>query len=352
MRRLLDRVRDVDLAAYLDVPIGELRHALSKIRPAHVGVQACWYRWKDLKSVVTSEGLRLLRGAARRRVSHSSSRYWVDGYPLLVAQWHPRNRLLPYQVSHGSERKIWWRCEGGPDHEWRARVYSRTRGAGCPFCTTRRVSVTNSLATCRPDIAAQWHSTRNGRLTPDRVVRSSHVRAWWQCPKDPDHQWEATVHGRTTVIARGCPFCVGQRVSRANSLSSRCPSVACEWAAALNGGLSSDEVTAGTRRAFWWQCAVAADHVWKATINNRVANGSGCPFCAQRRATRAESLAGVSPLAAALWHPTKNGKRRKPEEVNAKSERYAWWICQKGHVWSKTIRDVVQSPVCPACRDA
>ena len=30
--------------------------------------------------------------------------------------------------------------------------------------------MTNSLATLQPDLAAQWHPTKNGALTPDMVV--------------------------------------------------------------------------------------------------------------------------------------------------------------------------------------
>jgi hypothetical protein len=317
----LSRVRDVDLAAYLAVPIGTLRRILSEAPCARVGEEVSWYRWKDLKKVLASDALRKARLAAKGKISESSSRYWVDGYPDLVAQWHSRNRLLPYQVSHGSEKKVWWKCPADPDHEWRTQVNGRTRGAGCPFCTTRFVSVTNSLVTCRPDIAAQWHPVRNGKLTPDGVLRGSHRRVWWKCPEGIDHEWATEVHQRTFPASRGCPFCAGQRVTLTNSLASRAPEIAREWAVELNGDLTPADVTAGTRTAVWWRCSAVSAHVWKATINNRVVNQSRCPFCSKRRVLRGESLAGVSPRAAKLWHPTKNGNRRKPEDTSAATWR-------------------------------
>ena len=58
----------------------------------------------------------------------SGSRYWVSGYPRLLAQWHPdRNAdLLPSEVSYRSNRPIWWRCAAGRDHEWRVAPKHRT----------------------------------------------------------------------------------------------------------------------------------------------------------------------------------------------------------------------------------
>ena len=80
--------------------------------------------------------------------------------------------LLIKSCAHvGSRAKYWFKCPAGPDHEWSAFVYSRTSGdASCPFCAGHKASVTNSLATQFPTVAAQWHSTRNGNVTPDAVV--------------------------------------------------------------------------------------------------------------------------------------------------------------------------------------
>ena len=53
----------------------------------------------------------------------------------LVEQWcAARNApLAPGQVSYGSKRKVWWRCERG--HTWQASVCARTgSGTGCPVC--------------------------------------------------------------------------------------------------------------------------------------------------------------------------------------------------------------------------
>lgn len=57
-------------------------------------------------------------------------------YPMIAAQWHSRlNGLLtPEEVTHGSNKKVWWVCNNG--HVWKAAISSRTgsRKHGCPVC--------------------------------------------------------------------------------------------------------------------------------------------------------------------------------------------------------------------------
>ncbi|EDN67547.1 gp148 [Beggiatoa sp. PS] len=36
----------------------------------------------------------------------------------------------------GSNKKVWWKCDKGDDHEWKTSLYNRTgERQGCPFCT-------------------------------------------------------------------------------------------------------------------------------------------------------------------------------------------------------------------------
>jgi hypothetical protein len=68
----------------------------------------------------------------------------------------------------------------------------------------RKVSVTNSLAAVEPKVAAEWHPTRNGRLTSHDVTRGAHHLVWWRCQFS--HEWKATVNHRTAKGV-GCPRC-------------------------------------------------------------------------------------------------------------------------------------------------
>ena len=94
------------------------------------------------------------------------------GKIALLREWHPtRNGSLTTKgVTYGSGRKVWWRCEKG--HSWQASVCSRAGdGAGCHYCTGRRpMPGETDLASQFPDIAAQWHPSKNLPLTPEEMV--------------------------------------------------------------------------------------------------------------------------------------------------------------------------------------
>lgn len=132
-------------------------------------------------------------------------------FPDLVASWHPTKNgtLTPQSVSPYSNRRVWWQCELA--HEWRSTIAQRTAAlTGCPYCAG--VSVLpgfNDLATFEPLLAAQWHPTKNGTLTPQMVTRGSRKKVWWQC--EIGHEWKAVVYSRTGTRRTGCPTCAGRK---------------------------------------------------------------------------------------------------------------------------------------------
>jgi hypothetical protein len=253
-------------------------------------------------------------------------------------------------LSSGSGRKVWWKCARGSDHEWAASPNSRTRGlTGCPFCAGRKVSVTNSLARVKPDLALQWHPDRNGALTPQQVGVGSSRRVWWRCQVAADHEWRVSVHARSS-LGGGCPFCRGFRVSATNSIVATCPGVAAEWHPTKNGALTPHDVVAGSSRQVWWRCRRRGEgHEWRTSVLNRCLRGAGCPFCSGRRASPEHCLEAAHPDIAREWHPTNNGPLT-PQSVTPSSGRAVWWQCAAGHEWRARVdvRTYRSSP-CPLC---
>ncbi len=168
----------------------------------------------------------------------------ADEHPHLVDEWHPtKNRdLTPAKLTVGSKRKVWWKCPKGPDHEWQATPNNRTSsGSGCPYCAGKRPSATTSLLALRPDLSKQWHRTKNGDLTPEKVTFGSRKKVWWKCPKGPDHEWSASVAHRA-VSGQGCPCCSGHKVSVTNSLATHRPDLVKQWHPQKNGDLTPEKV--------------------------------------------------------------------------------------------------------------
>jgi len=206
----------------------------------------------------------------------------AERFPTVAAQWHPTRNgdRTPDQVLAGTEGKAWWQCDLG--HEWETAVNDRTSGSsGCPVHSGRKLLAGyNDLATRSPDIAAQWHPTRNGDRTPAQVLAGTNAKAWWRC--DEGHEWEAEVRNRTTK-GSGCPVCSRRRALAGvatTSLATTSPDVAKQWHPTRNGDLRPDQVSMGSEKRVWWRCEQG--HEWEATVYIRIYGGFGCPVCSGR----------------------------------------------------------------------
>ena len=89
-------------------------------------------------------------------------------HPELANEWHPikNGNLTPSDVVSGTGRKVWWKCDKGDDHEWEASIINRKKGTGCSICDGKKTVLSNCLATKHPELAKEWHPTKNGDLTP------------------------------------------------------------------------------------------------------------------------------------------------------------------------------------------
>ena len=275
-------------------------------------------------------------------------------HPDLMKEWHPtRNEeLSPSMFVSGSERKVWWKCTTC-DHEWKTSIVKRTSGRGCPECAKKKRGATysqamlaenGSLADLYPDIAAQWHPTKNGTMLPTEVTSKTQKVFWWQCVEG--HEWEASVANRTG--SKGCPICSGKRtVAGANDLATKMPDLAKQWHPTLNDDLTPADVTVSARKYVWWQCKKG--HEFQSWVYNR-SKGIGCPYCAGRKPIPGETDLGTkNPTLVAEWHPTRNSDL-KPVDVTFSSGKKVWWVCSKcGNEWETTVDARNRGSGCPIC---
>jgi len=203
-----------------------------------------------------------------------------------------------------------------------------------------------SIASRFPDIAAQWHPTRNGHLAPDQLSAGSNGRVWWRCAEG--HEWETRVNNRTSK-GTGCPVCTGQAVLAGfNDLATRFPDVTAQWHPTRNGDLRPDQVSAGMNAKVWWRCEEG--HEWETAVNNRTSHGRGCPVCTGQTVLAGfNDLATTFPKVAAQWHLTRNADRT-PDQVTAGSGTKAWWKCPSGHEWEARVDNRTSGGTgCPTC---
>lgn len=86
-----------------------------------------------------------------------------------------------------------------------------------------QIKIDNSLAKLYPDVAAEWHPTKNGALTPDMVSPCSDKNVWWFC-KIHRCSYMARVADKITYgVNGGCHECKSEKISKDKSVSVYCP---------------------------------------------------------------------------------------------------------------------------------
>lgn len=207
------------------------------------------------------------------------------------------------------------------------------------------VKRTGSLQSEYPELAKQWHPTRNSPLTADSVAPHSGQKVWWLCKNG--HEWKAVISSRTRGC--GCPYCVEQRPTVDRNLAVKYPELVKEWDLEKNGNTKPEDCSPRSSSKVWWRCEKG--HSWQATICNRTRQiyKSSCPYCSNRKLGADNSLAQVRPDIAKDWHPKKNAPLT-PNDVVAGGSRKVWWVCKHGHEWQATVgHRVISGTGCPKC---
>ena len=121
--------------------------------------------------------------------------------PGLASQWDAdKNQGIAFATLDATyANAVWWRCPNG--HSFQRPPVRMLADHACPTCALEKTS----LAALAPNVAAEWHPTRNA-IPPNELPADHVMNAWWVCPNG--HEYQATVRSRTQGN-RGCPTCYG-----------------------------------------------------------------------------------------------------------------------------------------------
>jgi len=325
--------------------------------------------------------------------------------PELAVEWnYEKNKdLSPKMVVPGSLKKVWWKCSLG--HEWQETVVKRTaQGYNCPFCSSHKVLAGfNDLAIKYPDVAKEWHPTKNGSLTPREVSASSKKKAWWICSKG--HEWQAVIGSRTDLRA-GCPICnqemktsfpeqailfylrrITCAESRNNDFGKEIDVYLPEYKIGIehNGKFyHKDKKEADKQKILFfaerniriitvaegYQNTVHNDIIEYEVSTNKeslnwairelfkkigltemyidVENDAAEIYSQYIIIEKENSLAVKLPEIAQEWNYEKNGLLT-PEMISNASGKKVWWKCSKGHEWQATVSDRKKGYGCKIC---
>lgn len=201
-------------------------------------------------------------------------------FPHIAIDWHPikNGDKTPAEYSYGSGKKVWWQGQSC-GHEWNTSVAERTaKGLGCFYCSGRSIlKGFNDLATTHPDIADDWHPTKNGSSTPQNVTAKSLKVFWWK-GKQCGHEWKNKISSRVkSNFDKACPYCTNRQILIGfNDLRTTRTDISKDWHPTKNPKITPYQVTKGSNTYVWW--LGSCGHEWKNTVVSRI-KGAGCPEC-------------------------------------------------------------------------
>lgn len=213
----------------------------------------------------------------------------------------------------------------------------------------------NSLQALFPELAKEWHPTKNAPLTPDKILSKSNRKVWWLCSYC-GREWEATINSRSNM-GTGCTCqalekqtsrLVSTMVKKHGSLLDNNPALAAEWHPTKNKNLRPSDLTASSNKKVWW-LSPACGHEWDAKVNARN-KGVGCPVCKGLRVLEGfNDFASCCPELMKEWHHTKN-MDIDPTKITKGTHKKAWWVCSVcGYEWEADIGNRSKGIGCPEC---
>lgn len=280
----------------------------------------------------------------------------ISQLPLFLEQWDfEKNTLNPSVLTSGSNKKVWWKCDDTDHPSYLAKPNDKIgRNTKCPYCTNKKVCITNNIQDNHIEILEEWDYNKNSE-NPLHIVSTSGKKVWWKCLTNDKHPSYDMIINDKIGKKLGCPYCSGHRVCLENCIKTFAPLVLKEWDYDKNI-LSPNGVTYQSHKKVWWKCLTDVSHPsYNMIIQNKV-NGEGCPYCTGKRIYKTNSLEYLRPDIAREWDKKLN--KKAPTMFTVSSGYKVWWKCLKNTKhpsWKTSIawRTNKKAPTkCPTCNQS
>lgn len=199
-------------------------------------------------------------------------------HSILLKEWdYEKNRgINPFTIASGNQKlEANWKCKHG--HEWIASPYLRSMGGN--HCITCK-----SLGFLNPELAKEFHPTKNPDIDVMTIAVSSGKKIWWKCSHG--HEWKARVAHRKQ--GTGCPDCPKGKVTEENKLANLFPDISKDWDLDGNNGYTPHDFTAFSSKKVNWKCH-RCGHNWQAVIADRTRGWKKCQCCHGSHANKEET---------------------------------------------------------------
>lgn len=367
-----------------------------------------WWKCEVCNGVYETQiANRTLRGSSCPYCAHQKV---LTGYndlqtlfPELSAEWSEHNTCLPSEVSPYSKKKVLWKCALG-HAEYLMAIQQRTNRQGCPVCAKQsqtsfpEQAIYFYLQQVFPDSVNRYMvdhyeidiyipSRRigieyNGYFSHrEKAERDAQKRRYAESKgitlitikeyKLTEERMGADlyVHERTTfkdldvlirsllsyfdevlvdidcrrdVIAIKSQYMIRKKEK---SIATVRPDLVSRWDYEKNGAITPDMVSIGSGIQYYWKCRICNRSYL--AFPKTIADGSVCSHHRNLLKKGVNDLETLHPELLKYWDYEKNAIQ--PSDIFGGGEKVAFWICERGHSYTKSILKRSRGEGCPIC---
>jgi hypothetical protein len=208
-----------------------------------------------------------------------------------------------------------------------------------------------------PELAKEWHPTKNKRRLPTSVSTTYSKKVWWLKTVEKDGQFfdlEWVDSPRDRIAGKECPFLTipPRKILKGfNDISTTNPECLEEWDYEKNYKDLQFRISAYYTKKVWWIKIVERNGnkftlPWDMSPKNYLINNQECPYLSKppkKLMAGLNDLKTIKPEIAKLWDNTKNGNL-KPEMFFPFSKQKVHWchdVYHNGkkfhHSWERKI---------------
>ncbi len=271
--------------------------------------------------------------------------------------WELNTGIEPKTLLKNSNLQVYWKCPKCA-YSWQAKVMTRVLSKGlCPCCEVHIVKRTgfNDIVTVLPELAEQFHPTKNGDLKAEQLFVTDLRRVWWHCKKC-NTDWQTGVSARITggygnYRMKECPYCAG--TATRVPVAQKYPQLRAKYVHEKNQK-KFDKLLLSDKSKYLWHCNICNEDfpatvaaIIRSLLNNTAPQG--CIYCAGKAVKRGKSFAALHPE---LMDEFDTDNEIDPYSVSERSSMIAKWHCRINpeHKWEAEFRLRAQGfKKCPFC---
>ena len=312
--------------------------------------------------------------------------------PYLAAEWSDKNIEKPTEFTMFSKKKVYWTCPLG-HQDYRMSIQQRSNRQGCPICAQQsqtsfpEQALYYYLKQRFPDALNRYISDKreidifipsknigfeyNGYFSHKKKAEKDAAKKTffhsvgvtlfiiteYKTEEERDNA-DYYIHERTTFkdltiliskilsdlnvetsvdidCERDAIAIKNQYVTlrKENSLATVRPDLVVFWDYEKNGSITPEMVTLGTGQRFYWKCRICNRSYL--ALPSRIAQGSVCSKHRNLVKEGINDLATLHPELLKYWDYEKNDV--DPSKIFGGGESVVYWICEKGHSYTKSI---------------